>query len=147
VWDQVLDRLSLLEDGVDEKRAPAPAVAPAPFWQSMSPNHPTAHLWTRTGMNEHHAACGMATQRAPSGSADAGHCSSCVRAAWPPHQAPAVAPEVAPADVRRMTPGAHAQALTLLVSIRTDLITDRIDQAETHARQLLKIIVAGEAED
>jgi len=54
----------------------------APFWQSMSPNHPTAHLWTRVGMNEHHAACGMVTQRVPSGSTTAGHCSSCEHATW-----------------------------------------------------------------
>jgi hypothetical protein len=37
-------------------------------------------------MNEHHAACGMVTQRAPSGSTEAGHCSSCVRATWPQNQ-------------------------------------------------------------
>jgi hypothetical protein len=68
-----------------EVAAPAQPTA-APFWQSMSERHPTAHLWTRRGMNEHHAACGMVTQRAPSGSTEAGHCSSCVRATWPQNQ-------------------------------------------------------------
>lgn len=65
---------------------PAPAAAAAPFWQSMSPNHPTAHLWTRVGMNEYRAGCGMTAQRAPSGSTETGHCSSCVRATWPQNQ-------------------------------------------------------------
>jgi len=48
---------------------------------------------------------------------------------------------------RRLTPGAHAQAMTLLSNIRTDLITEQIEQAERRARQLLGIIEKGEAED
>jgi len=55
--------------------------------------------------------------------------------------------ELHPAAPRRLTPGAHAQAMTLLSSIRTDLITDQIEQAERRARQLLVIIEKGEAED
>lgn len=58
----------------------APAAATdAPFWQSMSEHHPTAHHWTRTGQYSYRAACGMTTQRPPSGSTDAGQCSSCAR--------------------------------------------------------------------
>lgn len=45
---------------------------------------------------------------------------------------------------RWLTPGAHAQAVSLLVSIRTDLITDQIDSAERHTRQLLAVIEKGE---
>jgi hypothetical protein len=51
----------------------------APFWQAVSPAHPTAHRWIQTGMYSYRSACGMTTQRAPSGSRDAGHCSSCDR--------------------------------------------------------------------
>jgi hypothetical protein len=51
------------------------------------------------------------------------------------------------ANDRRLTPGAHAQAVSLLVSIRTDLITNQVDSAERHTRQLLAVIEKGEAED
>jgi hypothetical protein len=80
-----------------EVAAPAQPTA-APFWQSMSELHPTAHLWTRKGMNEHHAACGMVTQRAPSGSTEAGHCSSCVRAMWPQNQTAQQPTQLTPAQ-------------------------------------------------
>jgi hypothetical protein len=87
---------------------PPPTVPPseiaAPFWQSMSPNHPTAHLWTRTGMNEHHAACGMVTQRSPSGSTETGHCSSCVRATWPQNRAAEQPADTLVAPSRLMCP-------------------------------------------
>lgn len=105
----------------DEKRAAAKSAAPptldavaeigGAFWQAMSPNHPTAHLWTRTGMNEHHAACGMVTQRAPSGSTtDRGHCVKCTQATWPQSQGEGVStqptrPEVAPAHMACPTCG------------------------------------------
>jgi len=89
IIDQVLrapdpPTVASIKSAIKDAKQPA-----APFWQSMSLNHPTAHLWTKTGMNEHHAACGMVTQRVPSGSTDAGHCSSCVRATWPQNQAAA----------------------------------------------------------
>jgi hypothetical protein len=229
------------------KGAPvAPPAAAAPFWQATYPNHATAHLWTRERPDLLRSACGQTIQnRLPSGSTEAGHCSSCVRATWPQNQAeepkiPEVTaaaparltcptcgeailngiwgeleecgscyharvrvptpPDLATLDAtippaleqagyywhsatppiiahndgwrgerptieqalqlawdrerakgeaqsRRLTPGAHAQAMTLLNSIRTDLITDHIDQAEAHARQLLSIIEKGEAED
>lgn len=48
---------------------------------------------------------------------------------------------------RRLTPGAHAHAITLLISIRTALITEQIAGAEQQARQLLAIIETGEATD
>jgi hypothetical protein len=47
----------------------------------MNPAHPTTHFWTKTGMNSHRSACGMTAQRAPAGSRDAEHCSSCARIA------------------------------------------------------------------
>lgn len=85
----------------------------APFWQSMSPNHPTAHLWTRVGMNEHRAACGMTAQRAPNGSTEAGHCSSCVRATWKEQPAePELPPDFA---------GVQARLAALGVTLTSDV--------------------------
>jgi hypothetical protein len=79
------------------KSAAPPTLEVAPFWQSMSLNHPTAHLWTRERPDLWRSACGIVTQnRAPSGSTEAGHCSSCVRATWPQNQ-------VAPAEPNSST--------------------------------------------
>jgi len=61
----------------------APATPAAPFWQALSPAHPTAHLWTRERPDLWRAACGVVKEnRAPQGSMDGGHCSNCVRATW-----------------------------------------------------------------
>jgi hypothetical protein len=75
-----------VQQAVQEIKPPA---APVPFWQSLTSSHPTAHLWTRTGEYSYRAACGMTAQRAPAGSTEAGHCSSCVRAVWREEAAPA----------------------------------------------------------
>jgi hypothetical protein len=84
---QAWQQASASTDGKPTAKAVQQAVEqitspPAPFWQSMSPAHQTAHLWTRTGMYSYRAACGMTAQRAPAGRTEAGHCSSCVRATW-----------------------------------------------------------------
>jgi hypothetical protein len=79
-WADVLSRLEHLE--ADDPPGRPDDSRDAPFWRSMSPNHPTAHLWTRVGMNEHRTACGLVASRAPSGS-EGGHCSSCTHATRP----------------------------------------------------------------
>jgi hypothetical protein len=69
----------------------------APFWQSIDAHHPTAHLWRRERPDLLKSACGMFIQnRLPSGSTEAGHCSSCVRATWPQAKEQPKIPEVAP---------------------------------------------------
>src|SRR5207253_6801717 len=88
-----------------------------PFWQSMSSNHPTAHLWTRVGMNEHRAACGMTAQRPPSGSTEAGHCSSCVRATWK-EQPAAPDPDPLPPDFDTVVARLAALGVILTSAVR-----------------------------
>jgi len=81
-WHAVAARLGVLERQALEHQVSEPPKA-EPFWQSMSDKHPTAHLWMQAGMYSYRSACGMTAQRQPSGSTEAGHCSSCVRATWP----------------------------------------------------------------
>ena len=67
----------------------------APFWQARSANHPTAHVWARERPDLWRSACGQVMQnRGPSGSTEAGHCSSCVRATWPQNADPAATPPI-----------------------------------------------------
>jgi hypothetical protein len=75
-WPDVLRQIA------EKETARTEDVAAQPFWQAISPAHPTAHLWTQTGPNVWRAACGAGTAKAPGGSRDGGHCSSCVRATW-----------------------------------------------------------------
>lgn len=72
----------------------------SPFWQSIDAHHPTAHFWTRERPDLLRSACGMTVQnRLPSGSREASHCSSCVRATWKEQSAEKQAgSEVAPVE-------------------------------------------------
>jgi hypothetical protein len=78
----------------------------SPFWQSIDAHHPTAHLWTRERPDLLRSACGMTIQnRLPSGSTEAGHCSSCVRATWPQNQSAINRPDGSPLSEDRALPG------------------------------------------
>lgn len=75
----------------------------APFWQALSPAHPTAHLWTKISEHSYRSLCGTTINYLPAGSTDAGHCSSCTRATWSQNQTPApepTRPEIAPFAVQ-----------------------------------------------
>jgi hypothetical protein len=94
--------------------APA-ALRTAPFWATLTVAHPTAHHWTEAHHNEYHAACGMRAYHDLVENANAGHCSSCVRATWPQNQAesaPVGTPATAAACVRCGATRAERQALT-----------------------------------
>lgn len=76
---QMTPATKLQKPNIPEQSAPA---ASEPFWQSLSATHPTAHLWAEIRPGYWKAACGITTRRALSGSTDAEHCSSCMRATW-----------------------------------------------------------------
>jgi hypothetical protein len=103
--------------------APA-ALRTAPFWATLTVAHPTAHHWTEAHHNEYHAACGMRAYHDLVENANAGHCSSCVRATWPQNQAesaPVGTPATAAACVRCGATRAERQALT---SYERDLVPE-----------------------
>lgn len=144
--------MGIMDRAVEGEIAAAPVAPPppaAPFWQSMTPQHPTAHLWTRVGMNEHHAACGMVSQRLPSGATSAGHCSSCVRATWaaepkPPDVAPLPALPPRPKEPPRRPREPQSADVSAHQAYRAQTEA-YMDQAEAHAHQANAYIAALES--
>jgi len=139
-WEEVLDRLSLLEDGMEAVPDVAPAQPSGPFWQSIDAHHPTAHLWTFLRPDLVRSACGMTIQnRLPSGSTEGGHCSSCVRATWNA-AAPLPAPPALPTRPRRPRPPRSADSSAVL-SYGAQ-IEDYATQLEAYATQLELLVKA-----
>jgi hypothetical protein len=140
---------------------PAPAIAPpdAPFWQAMSPAHPTAHFWTHVGMYSYQSACGMTAQRAPSGKYDGRHCERCYAALAqndepPPSSvgAPAMLADSAPAalsadlqDCARRYVAARERAGAALLEMAAALHQAR--QFAQHGQWYLFLQAIGTSED